>query len=55
MTQIADSVAFLTGSTRGLGAELVRQALARDARKAYATARYPCAVERLLPVAPVRQ
>ena len=41
MTQIADSVVLVTGSNRGLGAEFVRQALARGARKVYATARRP--------------
>ncbi|GAB3607068.1 SDR family oxidoreductase [Conyzicola nivalis] len=37
--QILDSVVFVTGANGGLGTEFVRQALARGARKVYASAR----------------
>jgi NAD(P)-dependent dehydrogenase (short-subunit alcohol dehydrogenase family) len=39
MTQLADSVVLVTGANGGLGTEFVRQALQRDARRVYATAR----------------
>jgi NAD(P)-dependent dehydrogenase (short-subunit alcohol dehydrogenase family) len=41
MTQLADSVILITGANGGLGTEFVRQALARGARRVYATARNP--------------
>jgi NAD(P)-dependent dehydrogenase (short-subunit alcohol dehydrogenase family) len=41
MTQLADSVVLITGANGGLGTEFVRQALARGARRVYATARKP--------------
>jgi len=41
MTQLADSVVLVTGANGGLGAEFVRQALLRGARRVYATARNP--------------
>jgi NAD(P)-dependent dehydrogenase (short-subunit alcohol dehydrogenase family) len=41
MTQLAGSVAVVTGANGGLGTELVRQALQRGARRVYATARTP--------------
>ena len=41
MTQLTHSVVLVTGANRGLGAAFVRQALARGARKVYATARHP--------------
>jgi len=41
MTQLAGSVVLVTGANGGLGTEFVRQALARDARRVYATARKP--------------
>ncbi|MFJ1596272.1 SDR family oxidoreductase [Streptomyces sp. NPDC088261] len=41
MTAIADSVVLVTGANGGMGGEFVRQALARGARKVYATARKP--------------
>jgi NAD(P)-dependent dehydrogenase (short-subunit alcohol dehydrogenase family) len=41
MTQLADSAVLVTGANGGLGTEFVRQALARGARRVYATARKP--------------
>jgi NAD(P)-dependent dehydrogenase (short-subunit alcohol dehydrogenase family) len=41
MTQLAGSVVVVTGANGGLGAEFVRQALQRGARRVYATARTP--------------
>ena len=41
MAQLADSVVLITGANGGLGTEFVRQALARGARRVYATARTP--------------
>src|ERR1700722_2896786 len=41
MTQLEDSVVLVTGANGGLGTEFVRQALARGARRVYATARKP--------------
>jgi NAD(P)-dependent dehydrogenase (short-subunit alcohol dehydrogenase family) len=41
MTKLADSVVLVTGANGGLGTEFVRQALARGARRVYATARAP--------------
>jgi NAD(P)-dependent dehydrogenase (short-subunit alcohol dehydrogenase family) len=41
MTQLAESVILVTGANGGLGTEFVRQALARGARRVYATARSP--------------
>jgi len=41
MTRLADSVVLVTGANGGLGAEFVRQALARGAKRVYATARNP--------------
>lgn len=39
--KIHDSVAFVTGANRGIGAEFARQLLAAGARKVYAAARSP--------------
>jgi NAD(P)-dependent dehydrogenase (short-subunit alcohol dehydrogenase family) len=41
MTQLAGSVVLVTGANGGLGTEFVRQAVARGARRVYATARQP--------------
>ena len=41
MAQLADSAVLVTGANGGLGTEFVRQALARGARRVYATARKP--------------
>ena len=41
MTKLAESVVLVTGANGGLGTEFVRQALARGARRVYATARTP--------------
>ena len=41
MAQLADSAVLVTGANGGLGTEFVRQALARGARRVYATARRP--------------
>ena len=41
MTTLDDSVVLVTGANGGLGIEFVRQALARGARRVYATARTP--------------
>jgi len=41
MTKLADSVVLVTGANGGLGTEFVHQALARGARRVYATARKP--------------
>jgi NAD(P)-dependent dehydrogenase (short-subunit alcohol dehydrogenase family) len=42
--KLKDSVVFITGANRGLGLEFARQALARGAKKVYASARDPGAV-----------
>ena len=53
--RIEGSVALVTGSNRGLGAEYVRQLLARGASKVYAGARDPGSVKETDPrVVPVR-
>ena len=41
MAQLADSAVLVAGANGGLGTEFVRQALARGARRVYATARKP--------------
>jgi NAD(P)-dependent dehydrogenase (short-subunit alcohol dehydrogenase family) len=41
MTKLAGSVVLITGANGGLGTEFVRQAVARGARRVYATARKP--------------
>jgi NAD(P)-dependent dehydrogenase (short-subunit alcohol dehydrogenase family) len=41
MTKLAGSVVLVTGANGGLGTEFVRQAVARGARRVYATARKP--------------
>ena len=41
MAQLAESTVLVTGANGGLGTEFVRQALARGARRVYATARNP--------------
>jgi NAD(P)-dependent dehydrogenase (short-subunit alcohol dehydrogenase family) len=41
MTQLADAVVLVTGANGGLGTQFVEQALARGARRVYATARTP--------------
>ena len=41
MTELAGSVVLVTGANGGLGTEFVRQAVARGARRVYATARTP--------------
>lgn len=41
MTSIQNSVALVTGGSRGIGKELVEQLYARGAKKVYATARDP--------------
>jgi NAD(P)-dependent dehydrogenase (short-subunit alcohol dehydrogenase family) len=41
MTRLAESVVLVTGANGGLGTEFVRQALARGAKRVYATARNP--------------
>lgn len=41
MTDLRDAVVLVTGANGGLGTEFVAQALARGARKVYATARTP--------------
>ncbi|WP_028604326.1 SDR family oxidoreductase [Ottowia thiooxydans] len=51
--EIKDSVVFITGANRGLGATFARLALARGARKVYAAARDPQSV-RVEGVVPVR-
>lgn len=51
--QITDSVVFITGANRGLGATFARLALARGARKVYAATRDPKSVQ-LDGVTPVR-
>jgi NAD(P)-dependent dehydrogenase (short-subunit alcohol dehydrogenase family) len=53
MTSLADSVVLVTGANGGLGTEFVRQALARGARRVYATARTPRAwdEDRVVPLA----
>jgi NAD(P)-dependent dehydrogenase (short-subunit alcohol dehydrogenase family) len=45
LMKIEGSVAFVTGSNRGLGAEYVRQLLERGASKVYAAARNPESVK----------
>lgn len=51
--QLDDRTVLVTGANGGLGAEFVRQALARGARRVYATARRPRAWddERIVPLA----
>lgn len=39
--KVQDSVVLITGANRGLGKAFAREALARGARKVYATARHP--------------
>jgi NAD(P)-dependent dehydrogenase (short-subunit alcohol dehydrogenase family) len=39
--KIADATALVTGANRGIGASLVRELIARGARRVYATARHP--------------
>ncbi|HEX7762939.1 MAG TPA: SDR family NAD(P)-dependent oxidoreductase, partial [Cellvibrio sp.] len=39
--QLHDAVVLITGANRGIGLEFARAALARGARKVYATARDP--------------
>lgn len=53
MTDIHDAVVLVTGANGGLGAEFVTQALARGARRVYATARTPrdWADSRVVPLA----
>jgi NAD(P)-dependent dehydrogenase (short-subunit alcohol dehydrogenase family) len=53
MTQLAGSVVLVTGANGGLGTEFVRQAVARGARRVYATARTPGTWddERIVPLA----
>lgn len=41
MTSLTDATVFVTGANGGLGTEFVNQALARGARRVYATARTP--------------
>jgi NAD(P)-dependent dehydrogenase (short-subunit alcohol dehydrogenase family) len=41
MTSLTDATVLVTGANGGLGAEFVHQALARGARRVYATARAP--------------
>lgn len=51
--KLKDAVVFITGANRGLGLEFAKQALARGAKKVYASARDPKAV--MLPgVIPVK-
>ncbi|HTU73802.1 MAG TPA: SDR family oxidoreductase [Trebonia sp.] len=52
MAQLAESIVLVTGANGGLGTEFVRQALARGARRVYATARNPRAwdEDRVLPL-----
>jgi NAD(P)-dependent dehydrogenase (short-subunit alcohol dehydrogenase family) len=42
--KLKDAVVFITGANRGLGLEFAKQALARGAKKVYASARDPKAV-----------
>ena len=53
MTKLAGSVVLVTGANGGLGTEFVRQAVARGARRVYATARKPRTWddERVVPLA----
>lgn len=46
MVSVADKVVVVTGGSRGLGAALVTEMLARGARKVYSTARSPFTDER---------
>jgi len=52
--QIRDSVAFVTGANRGLGAKLVEALLARGARKVYAAARDPASIPAVWGAVPVQ-
>jgi NAD(P)-dependent dehydrogenase (short-subunit alcohol dehydrogenase family) len=52
--KIENSVAFVTGANRGLGAKLVEVLIARGARKVYASARDPESIPRARDVVPVR-
>lgn len=53
MTRLTDSVVLVTGANGGLGVQFVGQALARGARRVYATARTPRSWEdeRVVPLA----
>src|SRR4051794_17745700 len=50
---LRDSVAVVTGATRGFGRHIAQQLLARGARKVYATARDPQSID-LPGVVPLR-
>lgn len=52
MPTLDNAVVLITGANGGIGTELVTQALARGARKVYATARVPRAWddERVVPI-----
>jgi NAD(P)-dependent dehydrogenase (short-subunit alcohol dehydrogenase family) len=52
--QIRDSVAFVTGANRGLGAKFLEVLLERGARKVYAAARDPKSIARVRGVVSVR-
>jgi NAD(P)-dependent dehydrogenase (short-subunit alcohol dehydrogenase family) len=53
MTALQDSTVLVTGANGGLGVEFVQQALARGARRVYATARQPRVWDdaRIVPIA----